>query len=295
MNTALTAALTAARRGWHVFPLIPNDKRPAIDRWEARATTDETRIVRCWSAGPYGVGIACGPSRLVVVDLDQPKPRQTPPSTWQRPGITCGADVLAAVCDDAGHAYPADTHTVITGRGGEHLYFAAPDGVALRNTQGERGGLGWLIDTRGAGGYVVAAGSTAAGRRYRTAHDITPAPLPQWLTHALTPKPIPAAPAAPLQLATARRSAYLAAAIRAEMRRVTSAPEGDRNRALYIAATALGQLAAGGALTDADVRAVLLDAAASQITAGAYTAREADKTIASGLKAGAKRPRTVAA
>jgi Bifunctional DNA primase/polymerase, N-terminal len=99
VNVYLAAALTAAERGWHVFPLVPDAKRPAVEDWEGRATTDPTRIRRCWSAGPYGVGIACGPSRLVVVDLDQPKPGQTPPQAWSRPGITCGADVLADRAD----------------------------------------------------------------------------------------------------------------------------------------------------------------------------------------------------
>src|SRR5690349_6896433 len=61
-NELLTAALSAAGRGWHVFPLRPDDKRPAIERWEQRATTDPDRIRRCWTAGPYGIGLACGPS-----------------------------------------------------------------------------------------------------------------------------------------------------------------------------------------------------------------------------------------
>jgi hypothetical protein len=292
VNDLLTAARTAAERGWHVFPLIPDGKRPAVEDWENRATTDPDRIERCWTAGPYGVGIACGPSRLVVVDLDQPKPGQTPPEEWRRPGITCGADVLADRTEAAGQLYPWNTHTVVTGRGGEHLYFTAPTGADLRNTQAR---LGWLVDTRGCGGYVVGAGSTAAGRRYRTAHDITPAPLPEWLTDALKPTPAPAAITAPIQLDTARRSSYLDAAIRAETDRVATATEGERNHALYLAATALGQLVAGGSLSELDVRAVLTDAAGPQVAAGAYTTWEADKTISSGLRAGAKRPRTVAA
>ena len=102
MNDLLTAALTAASRGWHVFPLVPDAKRPAVEDWEHRATTDTARIERCWSSGPYGVGIACGPSRLVVVDLDQPKPGQTAPEAWRKPGLTCGADVLADRADAAG-------------------------------------------------------------------------------------------------------------------------------------------------------------------------------------------------
>ena len=92
---AVRHALAYARRSWHVFPLVPGEKRPAITRWEDRATLDPTRIGRCWhrrtSAGPFGVGIACGPSRLVVVDLDQPKPNTVLPDGWRVPGVVDGA------------------------------------------------------------------------------------------------------------------------------------------------------------------------------------------------------------
>lgn len=85
----LTAALDAAERGWHVFPLRPGDKRPALHgesvcpgigdcagghrKWEDRATTDPDRIRRAWAHGAFNVGIATGPSGLVVIDLDMPK------------------------------------------------------------------------------------------------------------------------------------------------------------------------------------------------------------------------------
>ncbi|MDI1466273.1 bifunctional DNA primase/polymerase, partial [Catellatospora sp. KI3] len=52
MNDFMAAALAAARKGWHVFPLIPGAKEPAVSRWEQRATTDPDRIRRCWSCGP---------------------------------------------------------------------------------------------------------------------------------------------------------------------------------------------------------------------------------------------------
>jgi hypothetical protein len=36
----LRAALEAAERGWPVFPLVPRGKKPAIERWQQRATCD---------------------------------------------------------------------------------------------------------------------------------------------------------------------------------------------------------------------------------------------------------------
>ncbi|NYI05576.1 bifunctional DNA primase/polymerase [Allostreptomyces psammosilenae] len=301
----LVAALAAAERGWHVIPLAPDDKRPALHAearclrtgpcaaghlgWEQRATSDPERVARCWQAGPYGIGLATGPSRLVVVDLDTPKhPGDTAPPEWAEAGVTCGADVLAALCERHGQPYPSETHTVRTGRGGLHLYFTAPAGLNLRNTAGK---LGWKVDTRAGGGYVVAAGSTVNGRPYTTWHDVPPAPLPDWLATLLRPAPLPPQRPVVAPLATDRHGAYLDAAVKAEVDRVTSSPDDGHNNALYLASVALGQLVAGGELPEAYVTARLAQAAA-QVGQGE---REAARTIRSGLSAGAKRPRTVAA
>jgi hypothetical protein len=75
--------------------------------------------------------------------------------------------------------------------------------------------------------------------------------------------------------------------------RVTSA-QTNRNDALYHASVALGQLVAGGALSEQDVKATLLAAAAGHVADGAYRWRQAELTIASGLRAGTKRPRRIA-
>ena len=119
-----TAALLYASRGWHVFPLIPGTKRPACpghpaarcDRsdpwcrhghtgWEQRATTSDARIRRAWSSRPYGIGIACGPSRLLVIDTDQPKPDQTGDA-----GGRTGEDDLGRARSPAPGAAAADLH-----------------------------------------------------------------------------------------------------------------------------------------------------------------------------------------
>ena len=224
----LDSARRCADRGWHVFPLRPGGKRPAFpdhkaedctgtdlrchsrhQGWEPRATTDPGRIGRAWARTPFNVGIATGPSGLLVIDLDKPKPGEVPPPEWALPGITDGADVLATLCERHGQPWPGETFTVRTRRGGLHLYFTAPPGVRLGNTSGrsERG-LGWLIDTRGHGGYVVAPGSFVdlpdGTGRYEVIYDRTPAPLPDWLTVLLTAPadnpPTECRPAAPGQV-----------------------------------------------------------------------------------------------
>ncbi|MGH3326788.1 MAG: bifunctional DNA primase/polymerase [Streptomycetales bacterium] len=303
----LTAALDYAARGWHVFPLRPGEKRPAFPDhdaghctradprcrqghlgWEPRATTDPHRIRAAWTTAPFNIGIATGPSRLVVVDLDTPKPDQQPPEQWRIDGLVDGRDTFALVCERAGQPMPVNTYTVTTGRGGTHLYFTHPDGAQLRNTTRT---LGWLIDTRAHGGYVVAPPSIVNHRPYTLAHNADPAPLPDWLTHRLQPTPLPPQQPVAVPLASDRLNAYLRAAVNAQLEYVTSATEGDRNNALFRGAIALGQLVAGGALRESDVTAWLTGAAAHTGLAPG----EAARTIASGLRAGAKRPREVAA
>ncbi|MGG2465616.1 bifunctional DNA primase/polymerase [Streptomyces sp. RGM 3693] len=287
------AALAAATRGWSVFPLIPGDKRPAIRSWETRATTDPQRIARCWAAGAYNLGIAAGPSHLVVIDLDTPKDDgDTPPAEWSETGVTCGEDVLAVLCERHGQSFPHETFTVRTGRGGIHLYFAAPQDIELRNTAGAHGrGLGWKIDTRAAGGYVVGPGSTVAGRPYTVIHDGVAAPLPAWLAQLLRPAPLPPQRPVAVTIPHDRRGRWLRAAVDAEEARVANSGPDQHNNALYVASVALGQLVAGGELDEAEVTETLA-AAAAQVGQGD---REARRTIGSGLRAGAKRPRQVAA
>ncbi|WP_406319143.1 bifunctional DNA primase/polymerase [Streptosporangium sp. NBC_01639] len=297
----LRYALAAAARGWHVFPVAIADKPPVkgFADWESNATTDPDLIRRWWARAPYNIGIACGPSGLVVIDLDTPKPGKEglrPPPPWDLPGVTEGADVLAVLCERAGEPLPFETFTVRTRRGGTHLYFAAPDGPQLGNTEGDKGnGLGWLIDTRANGGYVLGPGSYVdrpdGTGAYEVLHNTTPAPLPPSLFQQLLPPPRPAPTPVHLALPDTRRGAYLHAAITRELERVATAPTGQRNGTLYLAAIALGQLVAGGALAETEV-SILLE---QQGVDAGLSRTETLHTVASGLKAGAKRPRTVAA
>ncbi|WP_405890267.1 bifunctional DNA primase/polymerase [Streptomyces sp. NBC_00133] len=285
-SAPLTAALAAAERGWHVFPLRPYDKRPALHgeavcpgigdcagghrKWEERATIDPDRIRRAWASLPFNVGIATGPSGLLVVDLDMPKRKDKSKGSADTP---CGVTTFRALCERAGQAVPT-THTVRTASGGAHLYFTVPPGVRLANTAGR---LGKLIDTRAWGGYVVAAGSIIPTGPYTPVDPTPPAPLPEWLYAFLTPRQasrgLMAVPA------SSRASRYAAAALRAETATVRDAPQGERNATLLAGARALGRFIVWGDLP----RDVVEEALQSAGECAGLSERQCRSTVRSGL------------
>lgn len=112
------------------------------------------------------IGLATG--SLIVLDID---PRH-------------GGDESLIALE---HELLPTTWRVLTGGGGEHVYFAAPD-FEIRNSAGR---LGPGLDIRGAGGYVVAPPSThISGRPYAWSVDHHPdeallAPIPDWMARLL--------------------------------------------------------------------------------------------------------------
>ncbi|MFF8694968.1 bifunctional DNA primase/polymerase [Streptomyces sp. NPDC015144] len=280
----LTAALDAAERGWHVFPLRPADKRPALHgeavcpgigdcagghrKWEDRATIDPDRIRRAWADRPFNIGIATGRSGLVVVDLDMPK-QKTKSST----GTPCGVTTFQALCERAGHPVPT-TYRTRTASGGHHLYFTAPPGSRLTNSAGK---LGRLIDTRAHGGYVVAAGSFTATGPYTVTDPTPPIPLPGWLHTLLAPRRSSRVPSP--SASSTRASRYASAALRAETATVRAAPEGERDCTLLSAARALGRFIAWGDLPRSGVEEALQEAG----EAAGLSPRQCRSTVRSGL------------
>ncbi|MER5357545.1 bifunctional DNA primase/polymerase [Streptomyces sp. NPDC002785] len=250
-SALLSAALDAATRGWAVFPLRPGGKPPALHgeaschgtgdcttghrKWEQRATTDPDRIQRAWSTGRFNIGVATGPSGLVVVDLDMPKPNSNA-------GTPSGVTTFEALCERAGQAVPA-TYRVRTASSGEHLYFTAPPGIRLINTAGL---LGPLIDTRARGGYVVAPGSVINGHTYEVTDPAPVADLPTWLLQALTAEPAPARPVRIQAPRVGNRAADVA--LERETATVRATTEGGRNEQLLRSARAVGRFVAWGDL-----------------------------------------------
>jgi hypothetical protein len=265
-------AREAARRGWAVFPCRPGDKRPAVPDWERKACSDPEAVARYWPSPEHNIGVACGPSGLVVLDLDC---HGTLPEDWQaEPGINDGRDVLAALVEWAGQPWPC-TYWVATPSGGWHLYFRAPAGAEIRNSAGK---IGPMIDVRGAGGYVVGAGSVVGGRPYELLDGAGPVPLPRWLARLLAPRPEPTRPAA------AKRDTSASARLAGLVQAVEAAAEGQRNSVLHWAACRAAEMVTAG---QAGPEAVTADLVAAAAVAG-LGEREARRTVASGLRGGAR-------
>ncbi|MGH3608051.1 MAG: bifunctional DNA primase/polymerase [Pseudonocardiaceae bacterium] len=291
----LAAALRAVERGWPVFPIYPYSKYPAVRDWPHRATRDLDQITRWWASAPYNIAIACQAAGLVVIDLDAGHD-QPPPPQWAGLGVTHGRDVLRILAQRAGHPDPIDTYTVAS-PSGEHRYFLAPTDRELRNTTGATGtGLGWCIDTRAAGGLIIAAGSVCRiqGRllRYRVVRDIDPVALPSWLVTALTPAPAPVRAPIPLPGPGRRLDAYVAAALAGETTAVAQAAPGTRAHTLFRSAARLGELV-GARVLDETLAAHALLAAAPTSYSGAnqFTRGEATGHITNGITRGRRNPR----
>jgi hypothetical protein len=221
------------------------------------------------------VAIATGPAGLVVVDLDLAEPGEPRPEDW--PHARGGLDVFDALAAHHIHPTPGGTWTVETASGGRHLYFRAPEtGGPWRNTAGR---IGWHIDTRATGGYVVAAGSIVDGRPYTVIHDTPPVQLPGWLAARVTP-PTPASP--PRVARPVRPSGYVQAALGAEAERVINAPAGQRNWALNRAAWNLARHIATGLLSRELIEHSLTEAG---IAAGGQTPTGVAATIRSAIDA----------
>lgn len=286
----LAVALTWVRRGHPVIPCSKTDKGAMVPGFgRDRSSTElahfaDPQQVEAWWTGRFRrahVGLLTGRSSvggrgLVVVDLDMSKTGQ-PIGSGRWAGCMHGTDILERLLGDAGAEWP-ETYTVLTPSGGMHLYYSQPqDGpvIGCATGDGERAPhIGPMVDVRGVGGYVIAAGSYSAaqGRAYTWVQSspARPQPLPGWLLALLRPAAPPKREPAPApvvrQLPTGDRAErYAAAALRGQVDAVAAAQEGGRWRTLTAATLRLAELAdtAPHVLTPAVVEAELLGAAAA--------------------------------
>ena len=150
MSRLQKAALAYANHfGWSVFPLEVGGKRPLIKNWQNQASKDPKKISGWWAQWPQAnIGVACGLSDLVVVDLDVKNEHQNGIETWR--------DIVLE------HNIDDDTAIQLTPSGGQHLVFQG-NGNPIRNSSSK---LGPGVDIRGDGGYIVLAPSVLDNGEY---------------------------------------------------------------------------------------------------------------------------------
>src|SRR5262249_51001079 len=154
------AAIDAARRGFNVFPVVPNTKKPAIQKWQFAATRNEGRIIAWWTENPdYNIGIRMDGLATLAID-----PRNG--------GVQSFEELLKT---------ETITHTLVaqTAGGGHHIIYRLPAGVKLSSGK-DKFGPGIDLKT-GAGAYLVAAGSTIDGKAYEWFRDRSIVEAPQWV------------------------------------------------------------------------------------------------------------------
>lgn len=298
-DTPLDGALWLTRHGFAVFPVdhpglqqcagigIGHDpatcdqrgKHPAVT-FTKRHTRDES-LARQWfglDQHPRNVGVFVGATtgpageQLLVVDSDRPHALE---------------DTAAALGEQ--HVPTMRVHTAK----GHHDYYWAPADLKLGNSLGTLKGR-FDGDVRAGNAYVIGPGSVhATGVIYELDDpDQYPVAAPAWLLTALTtkpaPAPVPAGPAAPIQLHTEQLDAYTRKAVQAECDSIVNAADKTQNNTINTAAFNLGTLVGAGALTETEALQALLAAA----RAGNHPDGRAIPTINSGLTAGIAHPRT---
>jgi hypothetical protein len=265
-------ALSYARREWPVFPVEPRGKRPfgrLVPHGLKDATADVDRVSAWWTEEPAAnVGLVTGIA-FDVLDVDKAD----------------GWSSLARLVDANG-CLPSGP-VVLTPGNGAHYYYS-PTGT------GNRASFVPHLDWRGAGGYVVGAGSVHPnGGLYEWAmspDEAALAPVPAWLLGLLSKPSRPSPVLTIAQKLERPDDAYGRAALEQEIGRLVMAPEGQRNDQLNRSAHALGQLVGARVLDIGTVVTALEDAA---LRAG-LEFQEIRSTIHSGLKAGLNNPRGAA-
>lgn len=238
--------------GMHLHPT--RGKMPVVE-WGRLSTADPAARRELARVPHDGWGMACKPSGVLAVDLDQHDAAADGFASWVR--------LLE------GWRGPQPGAVGATPAAGRHLWFTNPEGWP--------GLIGILpgVDLRGAGhgdgSQIVISGR---GRHLRILGALTPPPSPlaDLMRDRLRVAPRVAPPLS-LRVPMSGRVAGLA-------RRVANAPEGQRNATLHWAACRIDDIAATDGATADEIASILLDAAAAS---GLETAAAA-KTIASGRK-----------
>lgn len=210
MAISLDTLLALAAKGRHLFPLVKGRKVPIPESKGLLEATTDLPTIRKWFSDYPGCnwGLSCGPSGLLVVDID----------TKKHDGHKAWADLCAA-------QGKSETACVVTPSAGIHLYF---DGRG--KTTASRLAKG--IDTRGDGGYVLLPGCHLDGTgQGDVAGDYVAKggriqPLPEWVSQIIGQRKEAPTPEVPAQVVELDSPSAVADATR-YLLDVSGATEGD--------------------------------------------------------------------
>ena len=151
--------------GFFIFPCIPGYKKPATAHGCLDATNEHEVVDEMWGKNPlFNIGIACGPSKLVVVDVDDE-------ASWTK------------FLSDTKQSEPLTLNNK-TGCGRQLVF--KTNSREIRNSASR---LADRIDVRGAGGYIIAPPSIhPSGAVYEWIGGFDPAriaTIPEWLENIL--------------------------------------------------------------------------------------------------------------
>ena len=343
VRRSLDVALWCARRDWPVAPLAPLSKRPAPNCPACKplsddrpahppqqcpciagggwchafhaATLDSERVEKWWTHNPdFGVSIATGPARLLVLDIDRhatevpDRGRLLPginiPAAVNLTGLSNGFHTLALLAALRQQQSPADDQTtlrVATPQDGMHVYYRLlPHHPELRSSVGTSGtvALAWQVDVKASRSAIVAPGTVTRNGTYRRVGSTRmPSPAPSWLIaelgrtgHTSRRRLVESLPAAIRRPPQPRGQVPAAARIEPlleAIRGCASTPAGAAfteklNRAAFTA----GGFVAQGCIGREEAVALLIGAARQ----ARPEHRQITAIINSGLQAGAQRP-----
>lgn len=179
-DVLLASALEYAARGWAVFPILPDlgqcptAIKPSTTMaklspsgWKQWATTDRARVARVWTRHPWGIGIACGLSHLIVIDSE-------PNSQGDLPGESALHHLAHP------HGGLPTTWTVSTAVGGISRYYQFDPAAPI-----PANALGAHLKIRSTSHYTIAPPTTTNVGTWYLLQNHPPAPLPTWLAETL--------------------------------------------------------------------------------------------------------------
>ncbi|MFI0861772.1 bifunctional DNA primase/polymerase [Streptomyces smyrnaeus] len=257
-----------AAAGLFVFPLDPRDKKPLV-KWGTKATTDQETIAQWGRRCPdAGIGIACKPSGLLLVDLDVKHPPISGPDNWAELTLASGDPEALWGC-----LYDRTT-LIKSSSGGYHLWYANPEGIPGRDNM--LPGIDVKAAQGDCGGFVVAPPTPG----YEVLGLKPPMPVPGWLALILLHDDKPHRARWQSDTYSLPGGGDAGRRFSGLINNVLKAVEGERSARLFWSACRAAEMVQEGVLTHRQVSDALTEAA--QHVGLGY--REAEATIRSAFR-----------